>query len=69
MENQLIKLLKLGLDLDDFFAITIYKDESRLIGFNKDDKLTKYIKLGYEFKLTPNNHLEANKNNIVITLT
>jgi hypothetical protein len=69
MENQLIKLLKQGLDLDDFFAITIYKDESRLIGFNKDEKLTKYSKLGYEFKLTPSNHLEGNKNNIIIVLT
>jgi hypothetical protein len=69
METNLIQLLKLGLDLDDFFAITIYKEDVRLLGFNKDEKLVKYSKLGYEFKLTPSNHLEANKNNIVITLT
>jgi hypothetical protein len=69
METQLIQLLKLGLDLDDFFAITIYKEDVRLLGFNEADKLVKYSKLGYEFKLTLSNHLEANKNKIVITLT
>ena len=69
METQLIQLLKLGLDLDDFFAISVYKEEVRLLGFNEADRLVKYSKLGYEFKLTGNNHLEANKNNFIITLT
>jgi hypothetical protein len=76
MENNLIKLLKLDFNLDDFYIATIYpKRESidsceiSLQGWSTPEKLNKYTQLGYVFEKNSNGYLSANLNKVEITLT
>jgi len=54
MEQTLIRLLKLGYDLNDFYVITInpehYAEEITLQGHCTPEKLLKYTQLGYSFE-------------------
>jgi hypothetical protein len=72
MEKALIRLLKLGYDLDDFYVITInpehYPEEITLQGHNTPEKLLKYTQLGYSFKVVGIG-FQAEKNKIKINLT
>ena len=68
MEKQLITLLKLGFDLDDFYVITIWDHEIKLQGRLNNDTLAKYIKLGYEFKSSEMGFTSL-KNNLEIIFT
>ena len=72
MEQTLIRLLKLGYDLNDFYVITIhpehYDNEVILQGHNTPERLLKYTQLGYSFKVVSIG-LEASNNKIKINLT
>ena len=74
MENHLIDLLKQNLDLNDFYSITIWKNDMdghhiNLQGNNTPELLLKYSNLGFEFKLTNGTWFKATKNKFIITLT
>lgn len=72
MEQTLIRLLKLGYDLNDFYSITInpdyYPEQITLQGHNTPEKLIKYTQLEYLFK-DNSISLQAVNNQIKITLT
>jgi hypothetical protein len=72
MEQTLIRLFKLGYDLDDFYVITInpdnYAEVITLQGSNTPEKLLKYTQLGYSFKAVSIG-FEAVNNKIKINLT
>ena len=72
MEKTLIRLLKLGYDLNDFYVITInpahYAEEITLQGHNTPEKLLKYTQLGYSFKVVSIG-FQAENNKIKINLT
>jgi len=67
MNEQLFKLQKLGYDLNDFYAITIYVDKITLQGHLDKSKKDKYKALGYDFIC--DDYLQSFKDGIDITLT
>lgn len=53
METTLIRLLKLGYNLDDFYTITFWDSgeyDIVLQGNFTNEKLVKYMELGYKFE-------------------
>lgn len=74
MENHLIDLLKENLDLNDFYSITIWKNDKdghhiNLQGNKTPENILKYSNMGFEFKLNNGNWFKAIKNKFIITLT
>ena len=70
MENQIEKLLKLGLDLNKFYVISLLSNEIQLQGHATGSLINDLIKLGYELNYDKeSNWLEYRTNNLKITLT
>ncbi|MGI9137885.1 MAG: hypothetical protein ACR2IM_02475 [Sediminibacterium sp.] len=66
MQNQILNLIKLNFDYDDFYSIDIKKDAIYLQGKIDNEIITKYIKMGYVFKFEDFRYV-AKLNNIIIT--
>lgn len=63
METTLIRLLKLGYNLDDFYTITFWNSgeyDIVLQGYLTNEKLVKYMELGYQFEKHQNGFLAIN---------
>ena len=70
MENQIEKLLSLGLDLNKFYVISLLSNEIQLQGHATGSLMNDLIKLGYELDYDKqNNWLEYRADNLKITLT
>ena len=70
MENQIEKLLSLGLDLNKFYVISLLSNEIQLQGHATGSLMNDLIKLGYELDYDKeSNWLEYRTNNLKITLT
>lgn len=70
MENQIEKLLSLGLDLNKFYVISLLSNEIQLQGHATGSLMNDLIKLGYELDYDKeSNWLEYRSNNLKITLT
>lgn len=58
------------LDVENFYAIAIYKDQLKLQGKATRDNLSTMKILSFEFlELDVNNHLQFQKDHIFVTLT
>lgn len=71
MEKKIIDLIKMGFELDKFYAIHFWSHGSnytQIQGHLKDNEISEYVKLGFEFKFE-NGMYTASKNNITIVLT
>lgn len=71
MEQKLIELIKMGFDLDKFYAIHFWShglDSTQIQGRIEDNEISEYVKLGFEFKFENDMYI-AQKNNIKIVLT
>jgi len=62
------KLLSIGIDLDNFYAMRIYDSKIQLQGEARKCTILECEKAGYEFAYQ-NHYLEAQKDGIEITLT
>ena len=62
------KLLSIGIDLDNFYAIRIYDAQIQLQGEARKCTIFECEKQGYEFQYQ-NHFLEAKKDGVEITLT
>lgn len=70
MENQIEKLLSLGLDLNKFYVISLLSNEIELQGHATGSLISDLIKLGYELDYDKEcNWLQYRTNNLKITLT
>jgi hypothetical protein len=70
MENQIEKLLSLGLDLNKFYVISLLSNEIQLQGHATGSLMNDLIKLGYELDYDKeSNWLQYRSNNLKITLT
>jgi hypothetical protein len=70
MENQIEKLLSLGLDLNKFYVISLLSNEIQLQGHATGSLMNDLIKLGYELDYDKeSNWLQCRTNNLKITLT
>ena len=70
MENQIEKLLSLGLDLNKFYVISLLSYEIQLQGHATGSLMNDLIKLGYELDYDKeSNWLQYRSNNLKITLT
>jgi hypothetical protein len=70
MENQIEKLLSLGLDLNKFYDISLLSNEIQLQGHATGSLMNDLIKLGYELDYDKeSNWLQYRSNNLKITLT
>lgn len=65
MENKIIELIKLNFDLDDFYSISIRKNQISLQGNIVDQNIIKYTKKGYVFDFKNDRYI-ANNNGIEI---
>lgn len=71
METTLIRLLKLGYNLDDFYTISFWNSgeyDIVLQGDLTNEKLVKYMNLGYEFNKRENTGFIAINNRVRIVL-
>lgn len=71
MEKKIIDLIKMGFDLDKFYAIHFWgsgSDGTQIQGRIEDNDISEYVKLGFEFKFENDMYISS-KNNIRIVLT
>lgn len=71
MEKKIIDLIKMGFDLDKFYAIHFWERgdfDVQLQGRLEENDITQYIGLGFEFKLDSDMYT-AQKNKVRIVLT
>jgi hypothetical protein len=69
MENQIEKLLNLGLDLNKFYCITLFYG-IQLQGYASNSLMNDLGKLGYQFDFDKENKwFQSIKENVKITLT
>ena len=69
MENQIEKLLNLGLDLNKFYCVTLFYG-IQLQGYASNSLMNDLGKLGYQFDFDKeNNWFQSIKENVKITLT
>ena len=69
MKEQFEKLSMLKIDMNDFYTITLYHYELRLQGRLTETLLKKVKELGFVFSLSDQGYLEANLDNVYVTLT
>jgi hypothetical protein len=70
MKEQVEKLSMLNIDMNDFYAITLYESEIRLQGRYYGRTYNKLKELGFVFVLDEGSgYLESSKNGINVTLT
>ena len=70
IQQNIDKLLKSGLPIDQFFNVTIMEFKIQLMGNNKTGLLLLCKNLGYEFTWDDNNNwLNSEKDGIRITIT
>ena len=69
MKKQIEDLLNLGLDLEQFYCVTLFY-EIRLQGYATASLMEYLTKLGYEFDFDKENKwFISKKENVIITLT
>lgn len=69
MKKQVEKLSMLNIDMNDFYAITLYESEIRLQGRLTGTLLRKMKELGFVFVLDDSGYLESRMDDINVTLT
>ena len=71
MEKKIIDLIKMGFNLDKFYAIHFWShglDSTQIQGRLEENNISDYVKLGFEFKFENDMYI-ATKNDIKIVLT
>lgn len=69
MKKQVEKLSMLNIDMNDFYAITLYESEIRLQGRLTGTLLRKMREYGFVFVLDDSGYLESRMDDIAVTLT
>ena len=69
MKEQVEKLSMLKIDMNDFYAITLYESDIRLQGRLTGTLLKKMKEYGFVFVLEDSGYLESQLDGVSVTLT